>query len=104
MQAMAIYGHMSDKQVSQDDQDPPPDKTNGTSLEEAEANEITSSLLEEAENIMKSTKQESITEETSIANSKRNSNSTTAHEETEQHFTIANSPTRYQHYKDTHKE
>lgn len=95
---MAIYGHMNKK--PQDDQDPPPDKTDKVPLEEAEVEATISSLLEEADDVMKNTQQE-IKEETSRTTLEGNSHPT---EEAEQHFTIANSPTRFQHYKDTTKD
>lgn len=92
---MAIYGHMNKK--PEDDQDPPPDKTDEMSLEETEVDETISSFLQEAEDAVKTT--QGITEETSKANLEETSHSTP--QETDQHFTIANSPTRFQHYKDT---
>lgn len=97
IQAMAIYGHMNKKQPPQDDQDPPPDKTDKEEvpLKETEDDETISSFLQEAEDVVKST-EKGIIEETS--GTKEISHST---QESEQHFTIANSPTRFQHHKDT---
>lgn len=95
---MAIYGHMNKNQSSQDNQDPPPD---GSPFEETEVDDTISSLLQEAEDMVKDTKQ-GVTEE-SRTSSEESTPSSTHHaaQETDQHFTIANSPTRYQHHKDS---
>jgi len=94
---MAIYGHMNKKTQPQDDEDPPPDKTDKVPLDEAsKVEETISSLLEEANDIMNT--QQGIKEETNRTNLEGSSHPT---EEAEQHFTIANSPTRFQHHKDT---
>ena len=99
---MAIYGHMNKKQLPQDDKDPPPDKTDKEEvpLEEAEVDETISSFLQEAEDMVKST-QGNIMKETSKTEEISHSTQATDHD---QHFTIGNSPTRFQHYKDTTKE
>ena len=98
---MAIYGHMNNKQLP-DDQDPPPEKKDGIPLE-GEVNETIMSFLQEAEDAVKSTQQE-ITEDTnkmSLEETAHSTTTTTPTQETDEHFTIANSPTRFQHYKDT---
>ena len=98
---MAIYGHMNKNQSPQDDQDPPPGKTDESPLEEIEVDDTVSSLLQEAEDMVKNT-QQSVTEE-SRTNLEESTPSSTHHstQETDQHFTIANSPTRFQQYKDS---
>lgn len=98
---MAIYGHMNKNQPFQDDQDPPPDKTDESPFEETEADDTISSLLQEAKDMVKDT-QQGVTEE-SRTSSEGSTPSSTHHaaQETDQHFTIANSPTRYQQYKDS---
>ena len=96
---MAIYGHMNKKQFPQDDQDPPPDKTDEVPLEEIEVDDTVSSLLQEAEDMVKNT-QQGVMEESKTSLEETTS---THHsmQETDQHFTIANSPTRFQQYKDS---
>ena len=98
---MAIYGHMNKNQSPQDDQDPPPEKTDKLPFEETEIDDTISSLLQEAEDTVKHT-QQSVTEE-SRTSLEENTPSSAHHatQETDQHFTIANSPTRFQQYKDS---
>lgn len=92
---MAIYGHMNKKQLPQDDQDPPPEKTDEIpSMEETEVDETIMSFMQEAEDVMKRT-QEGATQETNRIDLEETT------KETDQHFTIVNSPTRFQHHKDT---
>lgn len=99
---MAIYGHMNKKQLPDNDQDPPPGKKDEVPLEETETNETILSFLREAEDAVKSTQQE-VTQESNKMNLEETTHSTTTTttQETDQHFTIANSPTRFQHYKDS---
>ena len=99
---MAIYGHMSNKTLSHED--PPPDDDGGAKmyeLGEKEIDETLSSLMQEAEDVLTTpdaTQQLSQHEEspallTAEPEEKSKSN---------EHFTLANSPTRYQTYrKDT---
>ena len=96
---MAIYGHMN-KKLPDDDQDPPPEMKDEIPLE-AEVNETISSFLQEAEDAVKSTQQE-ITLDTNKMDLEGTTHSTTTPtQEADEHFTITNSPTRFQHNKDT---
>lgn len=97
-QAMAIYGHMNKKQLPPNDHDPPPEKEDEATLEDVETDEVISSLMKEAEDVVKSTTtQEGVVQDSSRTNLDETSRPI---RETD-HFTITNSPTRYQHHKDT---
>jgi len=95
---MAIYGHMSNKELSHEE--PPPDNDGGTEsfkVKEKEIDETLSSLLQEAEDLVTSpdpTLQTSQQEESPThlaAEPEEKSKS-------DEHFTLENSPTRYQTY------
>ena len=99
---MAIYGHMSNKELSHEDS--PPDDDGGTEsfeMEEKEIDETLSSLMQEAEDLVTSpdpTQQTNQFEE----NPPHLAAEPEEKRKSDEHFTLANSPTRYQTYsKDT---
>ena len=94
---MAIYGHMNKNQLPQDDP-PPEDKADKTPLE-GEVDDTISSLLQEAMDAVKSSQEDVREEKTNTEESSSSTHHST--EETDQHFTIANSPTRFQKHTDT---
>ena len=94
---MAIYGHMNKNQSPQDDP-PPEDKADETPLE-GEVDGTISSLLQEAMDVVKSTQEGVMEEKTNTEESSSSMHHSS--QDTDQHFTIANSPTRFQKYTDT---